>query len=653
MALNKKLASALLFGLSTALAGAAHADVDITLSSAMGAVGANVAITYDYAALDADDAAGFQFDILYDNAALTPFDISQCAANAPASHTLVSCTEPGGADSGTVRVLVGDIAAPVEEIMPLMIAMFGTITFTIDNPGTHTLTFSNASASDTTGAGVPIAGTDGSITGAIVGAAGFASVPAPGSMIDLGSAVVGVATAPMNITVSETGDQQLDITALPITGMNMGSFATATAPFSIVDGGADVMVDVTCTPSARGALSATFELTNNSINEPNPQYALACAGLSPNVAVSTMTVNMAGVIGGTNPTASFDITNAQDGFTSDATNATLVEAATAEISITTNLPDNVISIAETNTIDLMCDATNSGMFTEVMTLTYDDPAVMGGTNTIMVTVNCDIANAFPVYESVPAPGSTLDFMGVPNGGNSAPLGVDVGNSGAVGGASLNASAAIMGADAAQFNLTGGPIVVGPGVGPDGTDDFVVTCDPTVAGTFTAMLVVTTDDPAEPAGGFQYPLACTGTVNSIFSSNPAPGTVSFGIVPPGSSVDTIINMANDAAAADDLTIDCALDPLGAPEITLVSPVFPQTVVPGASIDVTLNCTTSTPATVTGTLNCSTNDPNNLTVTYDLTCVGEPLIVPTLSQWGLLAMALLMMFGGVIAFRLRQN
>jgi hypothetical protein len=276
MALNKKLASALLFGLSTALAGTAQA-VDITIGSAMGAVGGSVMVTFDYSAMDADDTAGFQFDIMYDDTALTATDFSMCGANAPASSNLISCTNPS---AGVLRVLIGDIAPPVEEIMPLSIPMFGNFTFMINQPGTHALTFTNASASDIAGGGVTINGMDGSISGAITGASGFASTPTPGSTIDLGSVDVGAASGAMNITVSEIGDMTLDVTALPITGMNMGNFATATAPFMIADGGADVMVDVTCSPVARGALTATLELTNNSVNDPNPQYTLNCAGLT-------------------------------------------------------------------------------------------------------------------------------------------------------------------------------------------------------------------------------------------------------------------------------------------------------------------------------------------------------------------------------------
>ncbi|MFN2335042.1 MAG: hypothetical protein ABR550_11535, partial [Wenzhouxiangellaceae bacterium] len=117
------------------------------------------------------------------------------------------------------------------------------------------------------------------------------------------------------------------------------------------------------------------------------------------------------------------------------------------------------------------------MFTEVLTLQYDDPAAAGGLGEIEVTVNCDIDNAFPVYESVPTPGSTLAFGPVTNGTVSDPLGVDVGNSGAVGGADLNVTAAALsGANAAQFDLTFAPFTVPAGAAPDGTDDITLTWD---------------------------------------------------------------------------------------------------------------------------------------------------------------------------------
>jgi len=641
----KKILPAAIAGAGLLASASAFADVSITTNGASGSVATQVDVTYDYAALDADDVGGFQFDLVYDPAQLTPTDLTRCFDNAPATHTTGSCTEPAGADAGVVRVVVADLAFPVDEITPFNIAAMGAVGFTIDQPGTHDVTFSNASASDTAGNTVAITGSDTTITGSITGNAGFASSPAPGATIALGTGDVGSASSlsPQLITVSEIGDQTLDVTALTFTGANATAFSSTTAPFMITDGGADVVVDVNCTPDARGDLTGTLELTNNSINDPNPQYSLTCAGTSPNVAAAPLTVNINGVIGAPNPTGFFDITNAQDGFTSDALNAALAEGATAEISITDGLTDATISVDETDQVVLECDTTNAGMFSETISLTYDDPLAGGGTGQIDVTVNCDIANAFPVYESVPTPGTALAFGNVTNGAVSAPLGVDVGNSGAVGGADLNVTAAsITGANAAQFDLTFAPFTVGAGVAPDGTDDITVTCSPDTTGAFTADLVVNTDDPAEPAGGFTYPLTCTGESDGSFASSPAPGgVVNLGVVPPGSTtLESFIDFTNNGAV-DTITVDCTVTDV-AGVFTFTPDPISFTIAPGTTESAGFQCTPPTPESFTADVACTvTGDPAVTTADYSVVCQGEPLVVPTMNRWGLIVMSLMLL------------
>ena len=270
-----------------AMSASAFADVTITVNDTSGAVGGTATMTYDYAALDADNVGGFQFDLAYNPAELTPSNISNCGVNRPSTHN-ASCTEPNGADGGLIRILIADFTAPTDEIMPLNIAPFGEVEFTIDAQGTHTVTFQNAAASDTSGGTVAISGNNATVTGTITGAAGYSSSPAPGAMIDLGSAIVGNASSmsPQNITVSEIGDQQLDVQAPAFSGPNASAFSSTTGMFSIADGGAPVDVDMNCTPDARGALTADVNLANNSVNAPDPSYSLSCAGLAPMVSVT-------------------------------------------------------------------------------------------------------------------------------------------------------------------------------------------------------------------------------------------------------------------------------------------------------------------------------------------------------------------------------
>jgi hypothetical protein len=649
MKLLKFLNSALIACAAVGAATHASAAIELSVNSEVGAVGDPVVVTYDYSALDADNANFFQFDLTFDTNALTLTNFSNCGNNAPATH-ISQCTNPS---PGVVRVIISDQSLPFEEISPLSITPFGQVTFTIDQPGVTPIGIIDAIGGDQTGTALTVNTSDGTVEGTITGNSGFASSPAPGSTIALGTGDVGSASSlsPQLITVSEIGDETLDVTALTFTGANASSFSTTTAPFTIADGGSDVIVDVNCTPDARGDLTGTLELTNNSVNNPNPQYSLTCAGTSPNVAAAPLTVNLNGTIGQTNPTGIFDITNADDGFTSNALNAALAESGTAEISITDGLTDTTISVDETDQIQVECDTTSAGTFNETISLTYDDPLGTGGTSQIDVTVNCEIANAFPVYESVPTPGSTLAFGPITNGDTSAPLGVDVGNSGAVGGADLNVTAAsITGADAAQFDLTFTPFTVTAGAAPDGTDDITVTCSPDTVDPFTADLVVNTDDPAEPAGGFTYPLTCEGTSNAVFDSDPEPnGTLNLGVVPPGSTTpEGFIDFSNEGTS-DELSVACTVtDSEGV--FTVDPTTIDFTIQAGDTESVGFQCTPPTPGSFTASLACDiTGTVGPISTGYDVVCQGEPLVVPTLDRWGLLLMALFVLGIGGLAGR----
>jgi len=659
MILSKKPLTALLAGVGMLAIGQAFADIAITVNGDSGNVGGTVTIDFDYAALDADDVGGFQFDLTYDPAALTPSNIADCGLNRPMTHN-ASCTEPGGAGNGTVRTLIADFTPPTDEISPFNIANFGELTFTINQPGTHTLTFTNGVGSDLVGGNVVITGNDTTITGSIVGDAGFASSPAPGATIALGESEVGSVSglSPQLITVSEIGDQQLDVTAITFAGADAADFSTTTAPFMIADGGSDTLVDLSCTPSARGDLTATVELTNNSVNEPAPEYNLTCAGLSPNVAVSSTTISLNGIIGQPNPTGSINVTNAQDGFTSDANNAVVNTTTDAtEISATSDvLDDATISVDDVDSLEYECSTATPGMFTEEFQIDYDDPISGGTASTMTVTVNCEIINELAEYESTPAPGSTLDFGPVLNGDTSPALGVDIGNSDTdmVPNAVLEITGAtITGPDAGVFTLVTDPTgtMINADVGPDGTDDAEVTCSPTDGfSNFTATLTISSND---PDGDATYPLTCDGDNDVGLASTPPPGDVNLGIIPPGADASSNITIEN-TGTTDSTELTCT-GPTGDPEITLISPSFPQVLEPGNSVDIVLNCAPTAPGSFEATLSCQATVPgaNPIPLDYSLSCIGQAIEVPTLSRIGLLTMILALMGVGFVGFRLRQN
>ncbi len=656
---RKRFAALLAAGLFTSGVAFAGAGINITVDNSMGAVGGTVTIMYDYVADDSDDVGGFQFDLTYDPVALTPTDVSMCGNNAPATHT-AACTEPGGVGNGTIRTLLADFAPPTAEIMPTAIADFGQFTFMINQPGTHTLTFTNGTGADVNAMPVAINGNNATITGNIVGAAGFASTPAPGSTIDLGIGIAvgdNISLFPA-VTVMEIGDMALNVMAPSFGGTE---FASTTGAFSIPNDDVVVSVDVevNCTPAARGIRTDTMTLMNNSVNEPNASYDLTCIGLSPNIVVAPLVINLNGIIGMANPSDSFTITNAQDGFTFMASNASLAESGTAEISITDGLTNGTIDIDETDTVTVECSTAAPGMFTETITFQWDEPNPAGGftPTTQDIVVNCEIINEIAEYVSVPAEGSTLDFGLVLNGSTSAALGIDIGNTNtdAVPNGTLSITgASIAGPDAGVFALVTDPTgdTFANDEDPDGTPDAEVTCSPTDGfSTFTATLTITSNDPDTP---HTYPLTCEGDSDEGFDSDPPPGsTLDLGFLLPGMDTNGTIIMFN-TGTTDPIAVDCSLS--GDPELTLVSPTFPINIGPGASTNTVINCAVPSPGLFTATLSCNVTGVAGAqiaTPSYDIRCTGAAVEVPTLSRFGLIALVMTLMLGGFVAFRLRQN
>ncbi|NKI34118.1 choice-of-anchor D domain-containing protein [Wenzhouxiangella sp. XN79A] len=651
--LYKKLLPASIAGAALLASASAFADISITVGSASGAVGGNVVVTYDYSALDADDVAGYQFDITYDPAALTPVDVSTCGNNIPATHS-ATCTEPGGAGSGIIRSLIADLAFPIDEITPFNIAPIGQWEFQINQPGTHTLTFTNASGSDLTGAPVAITGSDGQITGSITGNAGYASTPSSGGpAINIGAALVGelADASAADITVSEIGDQTLEVTAFPLTGANPGDFTVVTAPFTIADGGADVPVDLTCTPTARGARIAAVEVTNNSINEPAPLYQVSCSGLTPDVTTSTASITLNGLTtDAADPSDTVTVSNAGDAFSAPADVTPTLGGANPGTFTVTPAGTTTIATGGNQVYTVSCDRTTAGNFSA--TIDFDSTDANGGNaDTDSVTVTCEILDEFPTYTSDPAVGATLAFGTVTNGVTSPPIAIDVYNTGNGSGTASELTigpANITGPDAGAFavtiNNTGPYPVVGS---PDGGADIEVTCTPpAAAGALTATLEVTNNDTAAPV---TYPLTCSGQTDAVFGSSPADGgTLNLGVVPPATTTPAGDLVFSNAGAVDSYDVSCSVtDPDGV--FTFTPDPISFTVGAGASEAASFQCTPTAPGLFQAEVACEIVGADVAAANFFVTCQGQPLVIPTMNRWGLLLMALVLLALGGLAGR----
>jgi len=610
-----------------------------------------------------NDIAQFTVDITFDGTSLTPAvdnpgnsapTITDCLASAGANWDTTNATSCRLINANTIRVVAATGFAanvPLDTADP-----FGTITWTVvGDPGdvfpldaTVVEVLANGANQPTSDLGV----SDGSITIAVPPNESFyTSNPVPGSTIDFGSAVVGQATSPdETIAVSNAStDTAFDITAAAGNfGVGSGAYSvTSPAIPATVAPSSTVNVNLNCTPGARGNNTGTFTLTTDADNVTTADYPTVCTGLAPNVQVSSTSISLNGVVGGTAPTGSVDVLNPSGNFTSDANNA-VVNTTTfaAEISATSDvLADSTISVDEVDSLGYQCSTAAEGTFTEEFQIDYDDPISGGTASTATVTVTCQISDTAPIYNSAPMPGTLIALVTGANS-QSPPDGLDINNDNTnPAGDALVISSAV--ASDPVFTVN----VVNPSfdanVAADGNDDIEVTCTPPGVGTINGTLTVQTNASNQPGGGFTYPLSCEGTGDALTTNPDDRGTLNLGTVPPGTTTgEGLINFTNNQIDGD-ITVDCSVtDTAGVFTFTPDPILF--TIPAGDTESAAFQCTPSDISSFTADVSC-TLPVRGQGLNFTVACAGRPLVIPTMSRWGLVVMSLVLLLVAGVAGR----
>jgi len=102
---------------------------------------------------------------------------------------------------------------------------------------------------------------------AVSGFGGTAAIGVSPSSLPFPNQPVGTSSTPLNVTVSNTGTAPLSVTNIAVSGTNASDFSAsptgAQNPALNVDPGKTTIIQVTFTPSASGARSATLTITSN------------------------------------------------------------------------------------------------------------------------------------------------------------------------------------------------------------------------------------------------------------------------------------------------------------------------------------------------------------------------------------------------------
>lgn len=118
----------------------------------------------------------------------------------------------------------------------------------------------------------------------------YASTPAPGSVLDAGSAVFGSATPGTVLGVVNQGTLRLEICSCAISGPDAADFTVGVCP-ALIEPGANLSLAVTCSPAAAGSRMASLRLVTNDSNRGTDfDYPLLCTGIDPNAPASAIPV---------------------------------------------------------------------------------------------------------------------------------------------------------------------------------------------------------------------------------------------------------------------------------------------------------------------------------------------------------------------------
>ena len=584
-------------------------------------------------------------------------------------HFVSPCDQNTGPGSFTIALL-DNVAAlgPTNEPIPDGTPLF-QIEFTVasgTSPGTLPIGFTDFSdqnlntMGDTEAnefviqPGTNFNGTEGSLLVEVpAGESFYSSTPAVDSNVDLGSAVVNSPAGAVNVTVSNLQDDGASDFAIDgATGTNGGATIVGTVPGGTetvpADGGnTTVNVAFECTPLARGTQMGMLAISNDSDNQgPSAGYEYSCKGLTPNVEAPASVSISGPVAPDAAPTANLIVSNNDpgDNATSQANNVTVTITSDPDSVFSVNTGTQNIPVDESRAFEIECDNTTTTDSTGQATVEYDDPD-SGGTASTPVNLTCSVTDTEPLYESDPAPDDPLPTMTADFGNTSAAVGVDVYNGNSNEQAeSLQINSAV--ASDPIFDVT---VITGtfpPNQGPDGENDIEVTCTPAGVGTINGMLTVDSND-----GIQEYPLTCVGTGDELTTTPPDGGTLNLGTVPPGTTTgEGLITFTNNSLDQS-INVSCSVnnDPEGVFTSTPDSIVF--TLAPGLSEEVRFQGTPPDISTFTADVECSNgilgrglNGPF-----FKVTVSGRPLVIPTMSRWGLVVMSLVLLLVGGFATR----
>lgn len=308
--------------------------------------------------------------------------------------------------------------------------------------------------------------------------------------LNFGSLVVGTASAPQNVTLTNQGSSTLAINSISTTG----DYSQSNSCGSSVNPNASCVISVVFTPSAAGNRNGSLQITDSDPTSPQT-VSLSGSGTSPSaLSLSTKSLNFpTQLVGTATKSQSVTLTNNGSGA------ITIASIVSSGDFVVTNNCGKSIGADSVCTLNVTFHPSAGGARTGAITITDSDPSSpqtvsLAGTGTFV-----KISQAGVTFSAVVVVGKT-----------SAAQSITLTNTATTG---ISVSSVVASGDFAQTNTCGG------GIGAGASCTVTVTFSPTNSGVRTGAVTFTDTDPGSPQ---TLPLTGTGTYVQI-----SPASMNFG------------------------------------------------------------------------------------------------------------------------------
>jgi len=505
----------------------------------------------------------------------------------------------GNDGQGSITVTaIGDPAAPfaaTHAVPPIKLAPNQTATITVKFAPTIAGAFSDALA---------LTDDDPGTANLSVALSGTGTTPVPimptinvsPDPVAFGTVMVG-ASATKPVQVGNTGNGELDVTSMTITGANAGDLSFADAALGCTGGqtcnahyavaaapSTPRTVQLECSPTAGGARVATLTVVSNATGGKSTAN-LQCTGGAPTIGVNPGSMAFGTIRVAT--TAHQKLTISNSGTSDLLVSAVSLDGANPGDYVATGDCTNgcTIPVGKSSSVDVAFTPTVRGRRLANLHVRSND---LGRPDVI---VALDGTGGLPVLVITQPAGKDIDFGLIPIGTMSSTAPVTVQNQGEL---TLNLTAAFK-PDPSVF-AGGAPATVA--LAPTASQTWNLSCKPKEAATVDRAFLISGNDPVTPSD--QVAVHCTGIDTKLIA---IPSPLSFGQVRTDRKATQTITITNIGALG--ITINSASIAGGGPFTDVVGGTLPRTLGQNDKLTIDVTFAPTTDAHFKGTLTLTDN------------------------------------------------